>query len=72
MGGVEMMLASMLGMKPAELKEAVTGVIEAIHQANATMKRIETKLDKILENEETLNAGRSLVTHNSDSQRITL
>jgi hypothetical protein len=48
MMGIEMMLSNMLGVKPEQMRTMFEGMAEAAGSGVETMKRIETKLDRLL------------------------
>jgi hypothetical protein len=70
MKGVEMMLGSMIGMKPEEMKKAVTDTLELVRSAANDMAEIKQRIISIeakLEGRELLNGGRSIATDCNDS-----
>lgn len=70
MNGMEMMLSRMIGIAPDELRKMITGMVDAVHEGNQTMKRIEKMLME--EREGKFNGGQQELPSPSDSKHITL
>jgi hypothetical protein len=58
MMGMEAMLASMLGVKPEEMKAMFTGLMDVANNAGETLASIDRKCDAILAQLERQNDGK--------------